>query len=176
MVYYCDYEDYTMKTTVISVAGDVALKSGPVQFGENDWPGTFLTISYIKKNIKPAEAIKPENVLDADSFSKMYINSFYNNLVSQINDPLYDNIIIVDEITHDVQELNDIDIQFENKSMNRVETGFVTVNGQHGYFIRGDASAYVVYTLSLRSSLSDEESAFSELMSKSIVGGFQFKS
>lgn len=176
MLYYSDNEEYIMNKTVISVAGDVALKSGPVQFGESDWPGTFLSISYIKKNIKTAEEIKPENVLDADSFSKMYINSFYNNLVSQINNPLYDDVITVDEITNNVQELNDIDIQFENKSLTRVETGFVTVNGQHGYFIRGDASAYIVYTLSLRSSLSDEESAFSELMSKSIVGGFKFKS
>lgn len=176
MLYSSDNEEYIMNTTVISVVGEVTLKSGPVQFGEDDWPGSFLTIGYIKKNIKPSEDIKPENVLDADTFSKMYINSFYNNLVSKTNDPFYDDIITVDEITHDVQKLNCIDIQFENKSLNRVETGFVTINGQHGYFIRGDASAYIVYTLSLRSSLSIEEAAFSELMSKSIVGGFQFKS
>ena len=165
-----------MNTTVISVVGDVALKNGPIQFGEADWPGSFLTISYIKKNIKPAEEIKPENVLDADTFSKMYINSVYNHLVSKINDPLYDDVIAVDDITQTVQELNCTNIQFENKSLNRVETGFVTVNGQHGYFIRGDESAYIVYTLSLRSALSDEETSFRDILSKCIVGGFQFKS
>lgn len=169
-----NYEDYTM-TTTITVADKTIIQNGPVQFGE-DWPGTFLSISFIKKNIKPAEEIQPANVVNADLFSRMYINSVYNNLLSSISNPLYDNTPVVDDVSAMLQEIPTIKIEDESgKSLNRVETGFVTVNEQHGYFIRGDNSAYMVYTLSMRDNLSAEETAFRDLLSKCIVGGFQFK-
>lgn len=165
-----------MNTTIISTDGDVALKNGPVQFGE-DWPGTFLSISFIKQNIKPAEEIQPANVVNADLFSRMYINSVYNNLLSGINNPLYDNTPVVDGVSEILQEIAVTKIEDKDgKVINRVETGFVTINEQHGYFIRGDNSAYMVYTLSMRDNLSTEETAFLNLLSKCIVGGFQFKS
>lgn len=169
-----NYEDYIM-TTNITVANQTILQNGPVQFGE-DWPGTFLTISFIKNNIKPAEEIKPAEVVNADLFSRMYINSVYNSLLSSITNPLYENTPVVDDISATLQEISTIKIEDESgKSLNRVETGFVTVNEQHGYFIRGDNSAYMVYTLSIRENLSAEEIAFKDLLSKCIVGGFQFK-
>lgn len=162
-------------TTTITVADKTIIQNGPVQFGE-DWPGTFLSISFIKKNIKPAEEIQPVNVVNADLFSKMYINSVYNSLLSSISNPLYENTPVVDDISSTLQEIATIKIEDEaGKSLNRVETGFVTVNEQHGYFIRGDNSAYMVYTLSMRDNLSAEETAFRDLLSKCIVGGFQFK-
>lgn len=162
-------------TTTITVADKTIIQNGPVQFGE-DWPGTFLSISFIKKNIKPAEEIQPANVVNADLFSRMYINSVYNNLLSSISNPLYDNTPVVDDVSAMLQEIPTIKIEDESgKSLNRVETGFVTVNEQHGYFIRGDNSAYMVYTLSMRDNLSAEETAFRDLLSKCIVGGFQFK-
>ncbi len=169
-----NYEDYIM-TTNITVADQIIIQNGPVQFGE-DWPGTFLSISFIKKNIKPAEEIQPVNVVNADLFSKMYINSVYNSLLSSISNPLYENTPVVDDVSAMLQEIPTIKIEDEaGKSLNRVETGFVTVNEQHGYFIRGDNSAYMVYTLSMRDNLSAEEIAFRDLLSKCIVGGFQFK-
>jgi hypothetical protein len=162
-------------TTNITVADQIIIQNGPVQFGE-DWPGTFLSISFIKKNIKPAEEIQPVNVVNADLFSKMYINSVYNSLLSSISNPLYENTPVVDDVSAMLQEIPTIKIEDEaGKSLNRVETGFVTVNEQHGYFIRGDNSAYMVYTLSMRDNLSAEEIAFRDLLSKCIVGGFQFK-
>lgn len=162
-------------TTNITVADKTIIQNGPVQFGE-DWPGTFLSISFIKKNIKPAEEIQPANVVNADLFSRMYINSVYNNLLSSICNPLYENTPVVDDVSAMLQEIPTIKIEDESgKSLNRVETGFVTVNEQHGYFIRGDNSAYMVYTLSMREHLSAEEIAFKDLLSKCIVGGFQFK-
>lgn len=162
-------------TTTITVADKTIIQNGPVQFGE-DWPGTFLSISFIKKNIKPAEEIQPANVVNTDLFSKMYINSVYNSLLSSISNPLYENTPVVDDVSSTLQEIATITIEDEDgKSLNRVETGFVTVNKQHGYFIRGDNSAYMVYTLSMRDNLSAEETAFRDLLSKCIVGGFQFK-
>ena len=162
-------------TTTITVDDKTIIQNGPVQFGE-DWPGTFLSISFIKQNIKPAEEIKPANVVNADLFSRMYINSVYNNLLSGISNPLYENTPVVDDISTMLQEIPTIKIEDESgKSLNRVETGFVNVNEQHGYFIRGDNSAYMVYTLSMRDNLSAEETAFRDLLSKCIVGGFQFK-
>lgn len=162
-------------TTTITVDDKTIIQNGPVQFGE-DWPGTFLSISFIKQNIKPAEEIKPANVVNADLFSRMYINSVYNNLLSGISNPLYENTPVVDDISTMLQEILTIKIEDESgKSLNRVETGFVNVNEQHGYFIRGDNSAYMVYTLSMRDNLSAEETAFRDLLSKCIVGGFQFK-
>lgn len=159
-------------TTTITVADKTIIQNGPVQFGE-DWPGTFLSISFIKKNIKPAEEIQPVNVVNADLFSRMYINSVYNSLLSSISNPLYENTPVVDDISSTLQEIATIKIEDEaGKSLNRVETGFVTVNEQHGYFIRGDNSAYMVYTLSMRDNLSAEETAFRNLLSKCIVGGF----
>ena len=169
-----NYEDYIM-TTNITVADQIIIQNGPVQFGE-DWPGTFLSINFIKKNIKPAEEIQPANVVNTDLFSKMYINSVYNSLLSSISNPLYENTPVVDDVSSTLQEIATITIEDEDgKSLNRVETGFVTVNKQHGYFIRGDNSAYMVYTLSMRDNLSAEETAFRDLLSKCIVGGFQFK-
>lgn len=162
-------------TTNITVADQIIIQNGPVQFGE-DWPGTFLSINFIKKNIKPAEEIQPANVVNTDLFSKMYINSVYNSLLSSISNPLYENTPVVDDVSSTLQEIATITIEDEDgKSLNRVETGFVTVNKQHGYFIRGDNSAYMVYTLSMRDNLSAEETAFRDLLSKCIVGGFQFK-
>lgn len=169
-----NYEDYIM-ITKITIADNTIIQNGPVQFGE-DWPGTFLSISFIKKNIKPAEEIQPADVINADLFSRMYINSVYNSLLSSVSNPLYENAHVVDDVAATLQEIETIKIEDESgKSLNRVETGFVIVNGQHGYFIRGDNSAYMVYTLSIRNNLSSEETAFRDLLSKCIVGGFEFK-
>lgn len=157
----------------ISTNTKVSLKNGPVQFGD-DWPGTFLSISYVKKHIHPAEEINPANVLDPDSFSKMYLYSVYNHLCSSVHNPIYDNIPEQDEVEDTVQVVSEPYITMNGNVINRVETGFIEVNGQHGYFIRGDNSAYIVYTLTMRKDLSEEESAFCNLVSKCIVGGFKF--
>jgi len=174
MLSYSNNEDYSMDTiTTISTNAAVALKNGPVQFGD-DWPGTFLTISYVKKHIHPADEINPATVLDADAFSKMYLYSVYNNLCSNVHNPIYDNVPAEDDVEDTVQLVTDPIIKSDNKVVNRVETGFVEVNGQHGYFVRGDNSAYIVYTLTLRTTLTEEETAFRDLLSKCIVGGFKF--
>lgn len=175
MLYYGNYEDYKMNTTVISTNDNISLKNGPVQFGD-DWPGTFLSISFIKENIKPAEEINPTTVFDAESFSKMYIHSIYNSLVSGLDNPAYDHVPTINDVSSDVQEITSASIQSDGKILNRVETGFVTVNDQHGYFIRGDNSGYILYTLSLRKSLTPEEIVLRDILSHCIVGGFQFKS
>lgn len=159
--------------TTISTKNAVSLKNGPLQFGE-DWPGTFLTISYVKKHIHPADEINPATVFDADAFSKMHLYSVYNHLFSSVHNPIYDNVPEEDGVEDTIQLVDTPIIQVDGKSVNRVETGFVEINGQHGYFVRGDDSAYIAYTLTLRTTLSDEEIAFRNLVSKCIVGGFKF--
>lgn len=154
------FEDLIMSqpVTIIQSSNTNKVLNGPVQFGE-DWPGTFMSIGYIK-SIFPNDLpdVPVNSITDEIGFSNFYLVGFVNSLKA-----------IVDSYPDDKLLEKSTDIQLLDEYLPRVESGPVCINGQYGYFMRGDNSAYLCYIISLKKELSAFEQSIKEVFSPCIL-------
>lgn len=136
--------------------------TGAIQFND-DWPGVFMTPEYIHEMVKPRK--KEEfSITDASKLASYYIDGFYNNMVESIADLELFTVNITFQT--DIQLIEDAVITDDNEvPIGRAETGLVSINGQIGYFLRGDNATYLAYLLSAKKELTASETIMKTVLS-----------
>lgn len=148
--------------TIIHANLKQPVNTGSIQFND-DWPGVFMTPEYIHEMIKPQK--KEEfSITDASKLASYYINGFYNNMVESIADLELFEVNLTFQT--DIQLIENAVITDDAEvPIGRVETGLVSINGQIGYFLRGDNASYLAYLLSAKKELTSSEIIMKTILS-----------
>ena len=147
------------EATIIQFTKAPTVLTGSLQFG-NDWPGTFITLAYLKhifSRNEPDTFIESSNPLS--NLSQRYINSTISDLYQfTLQFPKSD----------DNTGLS-LNLQMLEEYLPRVETGPVCINGQYGYFMRGDHASYIHQLLHIKKEISPLEQTIKDIFSLCIV-------
>jgi hypothetical protein len=125
---------------IIKSTKNVAIKTGPVQFND-DWPGIFMSVGFVKHHVQPVEIT--QSISTPDMFARHFLVSFINDIYESLKD-----VSIIDDY-EDVSNIQIIETDSFNDEFTRVDTGVVNIDGQIGYFVRGDMSGYISYLAKL---------------------------
>lgn len=142
------------------------LNTGPMQFG-NDWPGVFLSLDFIQKNLKPFFDIpdpveRIEQGMD-DLVTAVVVYAFKHigeSLGEQMNNQAVVSVV-------DLKPLQVIEVEGpdeDDDAYQRVETDPVSIDGQIGYFFRGDNAMY--YSMILEQKRESINNPMMETMAK----------
>lgn len=116
------------------------IKTGPIQFND-DWPGIFMSVGYVKHYIQPLEQ---QGLLSTpDMFARNYLVSLVNDIYNSLQE-----FHVIDDYD-DVSTIQIVETNSFNNDFRRVETGVIKINDQIGYFIRGDMAGYISYLAKL---------------------------